>query len=67
MALEQAIAQRGEKSRPPHLRVGTPPKVCANCMYYRAKSLRAGVCRLYGSYPVEASQVCDSFRAKGGS
>lgn len=65
MALQQAIAQRGELSRPPHLRTGTPPKVCASCMYFRPKSLRAGKCRLYGGYPVDAGDVCDSYKAKG--
>jgi hypothetical protein len=65
MAVSEAIAKVGERSRPPHLRQGTQERSCATCMYFRPKSLTAGACRLYGSYPVQASQLCNSYRAKG--
>lgn len=67
MALPEAIAKRGETSKPPNLRTGKPPRICANCKYYRPKSLTAGVCRLYGSYRVQAGQTCDSYSPKAGS
>lgn len=60
MALKEAMKA---PRKPPNLRRGTAKAHCAGCVHFRGGGGRKGKCALY-SYPVEASQVCDSFRAK---
>lgn len=68
-ALADAIKQgaaSGEQVEPPNLRAAGPGGVaCAGCKYFKVRSVRGdGACRLYGGFPVNARQVCDSFRPK---
>jgi hypothetical protein len=68
-ALAEAIKQgaaSGKQVRPPNLRSAEPGgAACANCRYFKLRSVRGdGACRLYGGFPVNARQVCDSFRPK---
>jgi hypothetical protein len=54
-----ALAERIKKaSKPPNLRRGNARQNCGGCQFFGR-----GECMLYG-YPVRASQVCDSFKAK---
>jgi hypothetical protein len=54
-----ALAERMKKAtKPPHLRAGNARRNCGACQFFGR-----GECMLYG-YPVRATQVCDSFKAK---
>jgi hypothetical protein len=61
VALYEAI-KTGRRMEPPHLRASSRGKACASCRYFKAKVGRAGVCRLYGGWPVAPGDVCDSYR-----
>jgi hypothetical protein len=68
-ALAEAIKQgaaSGKQVRPPNLRAAGPGGVsCGACRYFKLRSVRGdGACRLYGGFPVNARQVCSSFRPK---
>lgn len=66
MALVDAIRQgaaSGRPVRPPNLGVAPAgsDRMCAGCKYWKPQGLRGGACRLYGGYPTQPGQVCDSF------
>jgi hypothetical protein len=55
-----ALVERTEQtSKPPNLRLGNARERCGGCLFFGR-----GECLWHG-YPVQASQVCDSFTAKG--
>lgn len=62
MALKEAL--KGSR-KPPNLRRGTARANCGQCKHFRSNH-RAGTCALY-RYPVQSSQVSDSFAPKGES
>jgi hypothetical protein len=49
---------------PPNLRKASrPTQSCASCKYFKAGLGSKGKCRLYSGWPVQSTQVCDSYKA----